>query len=399
MRIEEMLLNLVEFARNTVPRSEWEKAKVQMMGDVDFERVEKETTSVFLETCKGVLRDSGFLFKDEWVIILKGKQEAVYDWVASNYVLGNLGKEPQRTNGIVKLGGTSMQVTVSSLDPELVSVSSTVKLAGITYSLYTETMPYPGQDAMPKALGQILKNLQTFSGSGEDIARDPCVPKGYKFKISATDEKVVAGNFSKCTTHVRASLKRRRDKNCLQPPCEIVSSYPIKLQGKPVPLSEHFFISELFGWFPKASLLELEKAGHRYCEDDQYKLKTQYQNIDDLDLVNYCFSSAYIVALLHEYFGISMTAKRIGLGTPGENISPAWIYGAFILQLMQEPVEMERENIEEIVGNDAVTYLTLFTVLLIAVLGAVFLLKCQKPQVKTVYDLQKGHYIVTRLPQ
>ena len=61
---------------------------------------------------------------------------------------------------------------------------------------------------------------------------------------------------------------------------------------------------------PKASLAELEAAGRRYCEDDWYKLKDQHHNIGDLDLLRYCFSSAYLVVLLHESFGISMIDKR-----------------------------------------------------------------------------------------
>lgn len=94
---------------------------------------------------------------------------------------------------------------------------------------------------------------------------------------------------------------------------------------------------------------------------------------------------------------------RIGLANNQAGSVPLdWTLGAFILQAMVEPVvEVERndEHFGEIVGNEAVTYLSVCAVLLFAVLGVFLLLKLQKPQLKTIYDLEKGHYIVTRIPR
>jgi apyrase len=53
----------------------------------------------------------------------------------------------------------------------------------------------------------------------------------------------------------------------------------------------------------------------------------------------------------------------------------------------------------QIVGNESVTYFSLFAFLLIAVLVTVFVLQWQKPQLKTIYDLEKGRYIVTCVPR
>ena len=39
-----------------------------------------------------------------------GEEHGISSWVAANYVLGNLGREPQETAGIVHLGGDSLQV-------------------------------------------------------------------------------------------------------------------------------------------------------------------------------------------------------------------------------------------------------------------------------------------------
>lgn len=156
---------------------------------------------------------------------------------------------------------------------------------------------------------------------------------------------------------------------------------------------------KFFGLVPKASLSELEVAGQHYCEDDWDTLKMQHSEVDDLDLLGYCFSSAYTVALLHDALGIPMNDTRIGFGNHTGGIPLDWMLGAFILQTMLEPLELETDSLVQIVGNESVTYFSLFAFLLIAVLAAFFVLKWRKPQLKTIYDLEKGRYIVTRVPR
>lgn len=68
--------------------------------------------------------------------------------------------------------------------------------------------------------------------------------------------------------------------------------------------------AQFFGLIPKASLSELEVAGHHYCEDDWQTLKTKHSEVDDLDLLRHCFSAAHIVALLHDGLGIPMNDTR-----------------------------------------------------------------------------------------
>lgn len=39
-----------------------------------------------------------------------GSDEGIYAWVTANYALGTLGSDPQKTTGIIELGGASAQV-------------------------------------------------------------------------------------------------------------------------------------------------------------------------------------------------------------------------------------------------------------------------------------------------
>ncbi|XP_028068380.1 probable apyrase 6, partial [Camellia sinensis] len=141
------VVELIEFAKKRVPKSEWRNTKVQLMGSSDLERVELVAREAIFESCRRVLRSSGFLFKNEWVAIMEGREEALYAWVAANYALGSLGGEPQDTTGIVELGGASLQVAFSPRDPQPMQLSQIIKLVGVTYNLYTKSIPYFGQDA------------------------------------------------------------------------------------------------------------------------------------------------------------------------------------------------------------------------------------------------------------
>ena len=70
------------------------------------------------------------------------------------------------------------------------------------------------------------------------------------------------------------------------------------------------YLLQFFGLVPRASLLALKAAGQHYCEDDWSKLRIEHRNVDDLDLSRYCFSSAFMVALLHDSLGIPMSERR-----------------------------------------------------------------------------------------
>ncbi|KAF9684650.1 hypothetical protein SADUNF_Sadunf04G0140700 [Salix dunnii] len=275
------------------------------------------------------------------------------------------------------------------------------------------------------------KDMGSSSVYRDGFVGNPCIPKGYEMSYNTSDPQLVlshgAGNFAACRLEVLAMLKSRQEK-CLHPPCKIVSPFFMELQSKPVSQNNLFYASEFelkrikivsqngieilltskvqnnslvqfFGLVPRVSLFELEAAGKHYCESDWDKLKDQHHSIDDLDLMRYCFSSAYTVALLHNSLGVSMDDKRIGFANNTEGVPFDWTLGALISQSMLEPLESEINNLDEIVGNESVTYFSLFAILLIALLASFFVLQLRKPQLKTIYDLEKGRYIVTRVPR
>ncbi|GMP62745.1 hypothetical protein CsSME_00024727 [Camellia sinensis var. sinensis] len=66
------VVELIEFAKKRVPKSEWRNTKVQLMGSSELERVKLVAMEAIFESCRRVLWSSGFLFKNEWLAIMEG---------------------------------------------------------------------------------------------------------------------------------------------------------------------------------------------------------------------------------------------------------------------------------------------------------------------------------------
>ncbi|KAF3783093.1 putative apyrase 6 [Nymphaea thermarum] len=343
------LVSLLQFAKKKIPVKEWATTKLQLIVTAGLEKVDPEGKRVILESCRQVLRSSGFLFKDEWAAVITGRDEGIYAWVAANYALGTLGGDPWKTTGVVELGGTSLQVTFVPREPPPLEFSRVVKLGGTTYNLYSHSLLHFGQDAAWALLHEAHNSVLKFC-------------------------------------------------KCMKPPCRTGSIVIPEFQGKYFSAQDFYYTSKFFGLVPRASLSELVSAGHHYCEEDWNKLKNEHSGMDEEDLLQFCFSSAYVVALLHNGLGIPMDVKRIGFANQAGNVPLDWTLGAFIQQ-----IAMEAEPGPEIpiwaMGKDSFTFFTFFVIFFLAVIFAFFISKWQKPQVKTVYDLEKGRYIITRIPR
>jgi len=72
--------------------------------------LKKKRFSDFISLTIDIVRDEVIHVHDEVYNLNVGEEQGISSWVAVNYALGNLGREPQETTGIVELGGASLQV-------------------------------------------------------------------------------------------------------------------------------------------------------------------------------------------------------------------------------------------------------------------------------------------------
>ncbi|CAK9136344.1 unnamed protein product [Ilex paraguariensis] len=257
------------------------------------------------------------------------------------------------------------------------------------------------------ALGSV--NAATESGL-RSKPMDPCTPKGYtqdmeswKLSPSSLAEKNKylstlhpSGNFSECRSASLMLLQNGKEK-CSYQHCYIGSTFIPKLQGKFLATENFFYTSKFFGLVPKGFLYDLMVAGQQFCEEDWSKLKRKHHSLHEEDLLRYCFSSAYIVALLHDSLGIALDDERIRYANQVRDIPLDWALGAFILQTAAD-LDIEHSNwVAAIIRDYSSTFLVLLGFSLMLIFIVSYVSRRRNPQLKTIYDLEKGKYIVTRV--
>ncbi|XP_022972832.1 probable apyrase 6 isoform X2 [Cucurbita maxima] len=416
----ESLVELLEYAKTRVPRDQWGVTEIRLMATAGLRVLELEVQNRILESCRWVLRSSGFKFRDEWASVITGSDEGTYAWVAANYALGTLGSDPLETTGIIELGGASAQVTFVSSEPMPPEFSRTVKFGNTTYSLYSHSFLHLGQNAAHDSLREALSKGEFNSAKTlqNGLTVDPCTPTGFshtseseapspsvmvvernRYNMSSFHSK---GNFSECRSVALMLLQKGKEK-CTDMNCRVGSIFTPKLRGKFLATENFFYTSKFLGVGSRAFLSDLVVAGQEFCGEDWVKLKKRYKLLDEEDLARYCFSSAYIVALLHDSLGIGLEDKGITAASEVQNIAVDWALGAFILvQSTAAAIESEPKKqwdwIAEMCGYEMPKKLSIIGVsIMLLFIAWLVSLKWRKPQLKTIYDLEKGRYIVTRV--
>ncbi|CAH8252279.1 unnamed protein product [Arabidopsis lyrata] len=343
--VSESVTELVEFAKRRVPKGKLKKSDIRLMATAGMRLLELPVQEQILDVTRRVLRSSGFEFREEWASVISGSDEGVYAWVVANHALGSLGGEPLKTTGIVELGGASTQVTFVSSELVPSEFSRTLDYGNVSYNLYSHSFLDFGQDAAQEKLSEFLHNSAANS-TGEGIVPDPCTPKGYILKTNlqkdlpgflADKGKFIAtlqaaGNFSECRSAAFAMLQEGKWK-CTYKHCSIGSIFTPNLQGSFLATENFFHTSKFFGLGEKDWLSEMILAGNRFCGEDWSKLKVKYPTFKDENLLRYCFSSAYIISMLHDSLGVALDDKRIKYASKAgdDDIPLDWALGAFIL--------------------------------------------------------------------
>ncbi|CAA2990987.1 probable apyrase 6, partial [Olea europaea subsp. europaea] len=289
--------------------------------------------------------------------------------------------------------------------------SRKVKFGNFTYNLYSHSLLQYGQNVALELLRELL-----VSGSQEEATEsegrklvDPCTPRGFTRDQETQKLSPVSlieknrypstfhpyGNFSECRSASLKLLRKGKDR-CSYQRCYIGSTFIPELQGKFLATENFFYTSKFFELTPRGFLSELMVAGQQFCEGDWTELKRKYHSLDEEELLRYCFSSAYIVALLHDSLGIALDDdSRIGYANQVQNIPLDWALGAFILHSAIDSDVQHSNWIMIVISGDSSTLHLLLGFSLVSI-AAWIVFKWRKPKQKTIYDLEKGKYIVKR---
>ncbi|AAD39310.1 Hypothetical protein [Arabidopsis thaliana] len=363
--VSESVTELVEFAKKRVHKGKLKKSDIRLMATAGMRLLELPVQEQILDVTRRVLRSSGFDFRDEWASVISEILENFQD-LMKVYMLGLL------------LIMRSVRLEVTFVSTELVpsEFSRTLAYGNVSYNLYSHSFLDFGQDAAQEKLSESLYNSAANS-TGEGIVPDPCIPKGYiletnlqkdlpgfladKGKFTATLQ--AAGNFSECRSAAFAMLQEEKGK-CTYKRCSIGSIFTPNLQGSFLATENFFHTSKFFGLGEKEWLSEMILAGKRFCGEEWSKLKVKYPTFKDENLLRYCFSSAYIISMLHDSLGVALDDERIKYASKAgeEDIPLDWALGAFILNTATATFDYSDNSqlIDPMHNNELIVFISTF---------------------------------------
>ncbi|KAF9603836.1 hypothetical protein IFM89_038019, partial [Coptis chinensis] len=187
------------------------------------------------------------------------------------------------------------------------------------------------------------------TSGGDGVVVDPCTSSGYAHDMGSLSLSPcrylpslhAKGNFSESVEPPRPSQVCEGKEECSYQRCHIGNTFVPEFRGRLLATENFFYTSKFFGLFSKAFISDLMLTGEKFCGEDWSKLQKKYHTIEKEDLLKYCFSSAYIVAFLHDSLGIALGDGRIGFMNQVGDIPLDWALGAFIMQNMSD---LDREH-------------------------------------------------------
>lgn len=324
---EHVLQPLLEWAGAVVPRPAWHATPIFLFGTAGMRRLSKASQEDLIETCRSVLRRSGFKFQPSWVRVIRGVDEGIYGWAALNAIEGRLGST--NTLGALDLGGSSLEITYAVSNDSERENTYPVILGGNRYNVYTYSHRHAGLD---DAFQRSIELLEQNSTSDSPIEH-PCIHKGYQSNIRRTPlngktpstshvDVVGAPNEGLCDDLAQQVVKRIPPCSESDTHCVMSFKYPT-FDGKFAAMSGFYVVNHFYSLDSTSSVRDLSAITDSFCALDWNQVKKKHG--DELAVETYCFRGEYIEALLGN--GLDLDDKKVILGYK----SPGWPLGAALV--------------------------------------------------------------------
>lgn len=306
------IMKLIEFANKFVDEGRRPQTPVVLKATAGLRAVAEAKANAVLSTVRETLRGSTYKCQDEWVDIIKGKEEAGLAWVAANYLRGTfdgLGTSPSNSIGVIEMGGGSTQVSFE-VDPSesqrLIDSDKFVFTTAVQrqYFVYAHSYLGYGQDYAQDKLKKLLD---------ADGATDPCYPKGHSRKNSPGRVVNGTGDAASCKNKIQSLVLMEQ-----QAPGHYEHELP--LRGSMVATENFFYVRNNLGLPQKEAVRPTDAEAQATCSAPWPPA-----------LESGCFGLSYQVSLLGALKASGDTVK-VQRKINGGDID--WAIGAALVHLL-----------------------------------------------------------------
>ncbi|WOH10566.1 hypothetical protein DCAR_0730035 [Daucus carota subsp. sativus] len=356
--VRESVEPLIHLAELWVPLERHGETPIFVLATAGLRRLQADDAKKILKDVEDVVTGHGFMFKESWIRVLSGKEEAYYGWVALNYQMGIFGNLSRlHSLGLLDLGGSSLQVVTEVDGPRRNENVLRAKIGSIEHWILAYSLPAFGLNEGFDRTVVMLSHTQALKeGShGTVEVSHPCLSSGFVknytcggcFRKKVSDIKdfstlsreneahsvILVGdpNWEKCKGLSRAVAVNFSNPDWSHLDNGSVCSLSF-INGKDVlyhegrdhssarfhALSGFYAVYNILNLSPRANLTKIWEKGQQLCE----RSWTGSNNYAE----QYCFKVPYLASLFED--ALCVADKEIIFG-PG-NIS--WTLGAGLME-------------------------------------------------------------------
>lgn len=322
----ESIRGLLDFAMRHIPEPKWRGTPVYLKATAGLRSIDEGAAQAILDSCRAVIREFPFLFRPDNALIISGRDEGVYGWVAANYLIDRFTSEAhQPTTGVIEMGGASMQVTFVPSNPvKGAEELEEVRVGDHRFQVYTHSYLNYGLEA--------VQDLVHESLTGQGLKLNPCYPVGATYRGLTG-----SGLYGKCLAELRRVVDTS---HCIASSCSFNGVFQPKLSTESFFAIENFFYtSEFFGILEEHDPIRvLQAKGQAFCAMDWAAVKAASPDESEDALAKYCFSAAYISTILHDGIGIEHPDDRVEVVRVVNDVAAIdWALGSVILEITNSP--------------------------------------------------------------
>ena len=293
------------------------------------------------------------------VEVMDGKDEGVYAWITTNYLLGKIGgPDKNPTTAVFDLGGGSTQIVFeptykspSGGMPEKLSEGDhkyVFKTSGKTYELYQHSHLGYGLMAARESIHQAIVQAKKESSPNDDSWKtspltNPCINSGFQRDVDVTLEDgttyqtKMAGPPQSGAVQCRGLAEKilMKDAACDLAPCSFRGVHQPSLEKtfarEDVYVFSYFYDRTFPLGMPESFTIgELRDLTARVCEGKRSwasfeGIKGAVEELQDRP--EYCLDLSFMVALLHTGYEMPLS-REVKIAKKIKNNELGWCLGA-----------------------------------------------------------------------
>lgn len=194
--IEAYFQKFFDEADKIIPKEKQSSTPFAVLATAGMRLLPEPDQEAIMNKIKEILKSdqSPFLFKDDNVQVISGKEEAIFAWITVNFIQGVLTapKRPRFSWGVLDMGGASTQNTMRLFKKP--KHSTTLKLGKKIYRLFARSYLDMGlariHDRYLEFLDQWENKTLTNMG-GLEYVKSPCHHQGFMESIGPEDMNVI----------------------------------------------------------------------------------------------------------------------------------------------------------------------------------------------------------------